>query len=180
MWKEAREHALLRLVSLSQSHVTIWRSFRSGPLYQRQANPYSRANNNAPEPVLPNFGFQYAAAPLSVSHLEMRFELSESIMFFNRNTGASAALSASLEIEPAVALAVVGVLCDMVWNIPYFYPDDFYPDEGLHSVLRQTSCVLPSAVYEAMDDESIQRFISVEIIGHEVRVCQPSASPHHL
>lgn len=175
MWKEAREHALLRLVSLSQSHVTIWRSYRSGPLYHRQANPYSRANNNAPEPVLPFFEFQYAAAPLSVSHLEMSFELSESIMFFNRNTGASAASSASLAIDPAVVLTVVDVLCDMVWNIPHFYPD-----KGLRSVLRQTSCVLPSAVYEAMDDESIQRFISVEIIGHEVRVCQPSAGPYHL
>ena len=102
MWKEARERALLRLVSLL--HVTMSRSYRSGPLYHRQVNPYSRATNNAPEPEpeLPFFEFQYAAAPLSVSHLEMRFELSENIMFFNRNTGVSTASSASLEIEPVV------------------------------------------------------------------------------
>jgi hypothetical protein len=173
MSKEACERSLLRFISLS--HVMMSRRFRSGPLYDRQFNAYSRASNNAPEPVLPFFEFQYAAAPLSFSRLEMRFELSESIIFFNRNNGQSTSLSASVAIEPVVVLTVVGVLCDMVWHTPHFYPD-----KGLRSVLRQTSCVLPSALYDAMNDQSIQRFISVEVVGHEVRVFQPSAGPHHL
>jgi hypothetical protein len=172
MSKEAREHAMLRLISLS--HVMMLRSYRSGPLYNRRVNAYSRTTN-ALEPVLPSFEFEYAAAPLSVSHLRMRFELSETIMFFNRNSGESTASHASMAIEPAVTLTVVGVLCDMLWTDPGFHPDKISP-----SVRRQTSCVMPSAVYEAMNDQLIQRFISVEVIGSEVRVCQPSADPYHL
>ena len=142
-------------------------SFYSGPLLERAAN-----RDRAGFASSPDFEFQYTSAALSLSHLHMQFELREIISLFEDREPSHA----RFPIAPRAQLTVASLVCDMVW----METPSMGSLENRNSVTRQTSCVIPSAVFEAFPLKSLERLISVGVSGSEVRSSMLLPALHSL
>jgi hypothetical protein len=142
-------------------------SFYSGPLLERAAN-----RDRAGFASSPDFEFQYTSAALSLSHLHMQFELRERVLLF----GDREPSHASFPIAPQAQLTIASLVCDMVW----MEAPSMGSSENRNSVKRRTSCVIPSAVFEAFPLTSLERLISVGVSGSEVRCSMRLPALHSL